>query len=85
MKVNFAFHLEIKVWSLEEEWRGTESKLLEVQMIWGAVTSKKESKNFQVLLKLRCFWDTLRKSKMIRAIVFTINLSLRCFWETQPW
>ncbi len=44
MKVNFAFHLEIKVWSLEEGWRGTESKLLEVQcevlksvMIWGAV------------------------------------------------
>ncbi len=31
MKVNFAFHLEIKVWSLEEEWRGTESMLLEVQ------------------------------------------------------
>ncbi len=31
IKVNFAFHLEIKVWSLEEEWRGTESKLLEVQ------------------------------------------------------
>ncbi len=31
MKVNFAFHLEVKVWSLEEEWRGTESKLLEVQ------------------------------------------------------
>ncbi len=30
-KVNFAFHLEIKVWSLEEEWRGTESMLLEVQ------------------------------------------------------
>ncbi len=30
-KVNFAFHLEIKVWSLEEDWRGTESKLLEVQ------------------------------------------------------
>ncbi len=29
MKVHFAFHLEIKVWSLEE--RGTESKLLEVQ------------------------------------------------------
>ncbi len=31
IKVNFAFHLEIKVLSLEEEWRGTESKLLEVQ------------------------------------------------------
>ncbi len=31
IKVNFAFHLEIKVWSLEEDWRGTESKLLEVQ------------------------------------------------------
>ncbi len=31
IKVNFAFHLEIKVWSLEEEWRGTKSKLLEVQ------------------------------------------------------
>ncbi len=31
MKVNIAFHLEIKVWSLEEEWRGTESMLLEVQ------------------------------------------------------
>ncbi len=31
MKVNFAFNLEIKVCSLEEEWRGTESKLLEVQ------------------------------------------------------
>ncbi len=27
----FAFHLEIKVWNLEEEWRGTESMLLEVQ------------------------------------------------------
>ncbi len=31
IKVNFAFHLEIKVWSLEEDCRGTESKLLEVQ------------------------------------------------------
>ncbi len=31
MKVNFAFHLEIKVCSLEEDWRDTESKLLEVQ------------------------------------------------------
>ncbi len=31
MKVHFAFHLEIKVWSLEEEQRGTESMLLEVQ------------------------------------------------------
>ncbi len=31
MKVNFAFHLEIKVWSLEKDWRGTESMLLEVQ------------------------------------------------------
>ncbi len=31
IKVNLAFHLEIKVWSLEEERRGTESKLLEVQ------------------------------------------------------
>ncbi len=31
IKVNFAFPLEIEVWSLEEEWRGTESKLLEVQ------------------------------------------------------
>ncbi len=31
MKVHFAFNLEIKVWSLEEEWRGTESMLLEVQ------------------------------------------------------
>ncbi len=32
MKVNFAFHLEIKVWSLEEDWRGTESKLLYIQI-----------------------------------------------------
>ncbi len=31
IEVNFAFHLEIKVWSLEEDWRGTEYKLLEVQ------------------------------------------------------
>ncbi len=31
IKVNFAFHLEIKVWSLEEDWRGIESKQLEVQ------------------------------------------------------
>ncbi len=31
IKVNFAFHLEIKSQSLEEEWRGTESMLLEVQ------------------------------------------------------
>ncbi len=29
MKINFAFHLETR--SLEEEWRGTESMLLEVQ------------------------------------------------------
>ena len=27
IKVNFAFHLEIKVWSLEEDRRGTESKV----------------------------------------------------------
>ncbi len=31
MKVNFAFHLESRSQSLEEEWRGTESMLLEVQ------------------------------------------------------
>ncbi len=31
MKVNFAFNLEIRSQSLEEEWRGTESMLLEVQ------------------------------------------------------
>ncbi len=46
MKENLAFHLKIKVWGLEEEWRGTESKLLEVQcdvpqlvMIWAAMSS----------------------------------------------
>ncbi len=31
MKVNFAFHLETRSQTLEEEWRGTESMLLEVQ------------------------------------------------------
>ncbi len=31
MNVNFAFHLETRSQSLEEEWRGTESMLLEVQ------------------------------------------------------
>ncbi len=31
MKVFFAFHLETRSQSLEEEWRGTESMLLEVQ------------------------------------------------------
>ncbi len=31
MKVNFAFRLETRSQSLEEEWRGTESMLLEVQ------------------------------------------------------
>ncbi len=31
MKVNFAFHLETRSQSLEEEWRGTYSMLLEVQ------------------------------------------------------
>ncbi len=31
MKVNFAFHLETRSQCLEEEWRGTESMLLEVQ------------------------------------------------------
>ncbi len=31
MKVNFSFHLETRSQSLEEEWRGTESMLLEVQ------------------------------------------------------
>ncbi len=31
MKVNFTFHLETRSQSLEEEWRGTESMLLEVQ------------------------------------------------------
>ncbi len=31
IKVHFVFNLEIKLWSLEEDWRGTESKLLKVQ------------------------------------------------------
>ncbi len=31
MKVNFAFHLETRSQSLDEEWRGTDSMLLEVQ------------------------------------------------------
>ncbi len=31
MKVNCAFHLETRSQSLEEEWRGTDSMLLEVQ------------------------------------------------------
>ncbi len=31
MKVNFAFHLETRSQSLEEDWRGTDSMLLEVQ------------------------------------------------------
>ncbi len=31
IKVNFAFHLEIEVWGLEEDWRGSDSMLLEVQ------------------------------------------------------
>ncbi len=42
----FAFNLEIKVWSLEEEWRGTNPScmtsnvnFLKSVMIWGAVTS----------------------------------------------
>ncbi len=46
MKVNFEFNLEIKVWSLEEEWRGTESMLLKSSvkftqsvMIWAAMSS----------------------------------------------
>ncbi len=46
IKVNLGFCLKIKVWSLEEEWRGTESKLLDIQyevpksvMICGAVMS----------------------------------------------
>ena len=43
MKVNFAFHLEIKVWSLEEDWRGTESKVQcevsEVSDDLGAISS----------------------------------------------
>ncbi len=45
MKVNFAFHLETRSQSLEEEWRGTYSMLLEVQCevstvrIWAAMSS----------------------------------------------
>ncbi len=45
MKVNFAFNLEIKVWSLEEEWKGTESSLKSSMkfpqpvMIWAAMSS----------------------------------------------
>ncbi len=45
MKVNFAFHLETRSQSLEEEWRVTDSLLLEVQcevstvMIWAAMSS----------------------------------------------
>ncbi len=31
IQVNFVFNLEIKVWSLEEDWKGTYSKLVEVQ------------------------------------------------------
>ncbi len=36
-KVNFAFHLEIKVWSLEKDWRGV--KFPKSVMIWGAMSS----------------------------------------------
>ncbi len=46
MKVNFAFHLETRSQSLEEEWRGTDAMLLEVQCevstvsdIWAAMSS----------------------------------------------
>ncbi len=40
--------------------------------------------DFQVLLKLRCFWETGRNIKISRTIVFTNFLGSRCFWETQP-
>ncbi len=52
-EVNFAFNLEIKVWSLEEERRGTESMLLEVQC-----EVSKVSDDFQVVCWPRyyCAW-----------------------------
>ncbi len=46
MKVNFAFHLETRSQSLEEEWRGTDScclkssvKFPQSVMIWAAMSS----------------------------------------------
>ncbi len=50
IKVNFAFLLEIKVWSLEEDW-GTESKLLEVNCVLSSPKSMQPS--------TRIFWSTL--------------------------
>ncbi len=46
-EVNFAFNLEIKVWSLEEERRGTESMLLEYECVQCEVS--KVSDDFQVV------------------------------------
>ncbi len=51
IKVNFAFDLEIKVWSLEKDWRGTESKLLEFNCVLSSPKSMQPS--------TRRFWSTL--------------------------
>ncbi len=73
IKVNFAFNLEIKVWSLEEEWRGTESKLLEVQTpVWSFRSQWWFGVPWRLLVLVHCVLSSPK----------SMQPSTRRFWST---
>ncbi len=89
IKVNFVFHLEMKAQSLKENWRGTESMLLEVQcevssQWWFGVP-------WRLLVLVRCvlsspksmqpstrrFWNTLCFHLLVSFMEMLISFSSR--------
>ncbi len=71
IKVNFAFHLEIKVCSLEEEWRGTESKL-PMSSVWGFWSQRWFGVPWRLLVLVQCLLSSPQ----------SMQPSTRRFWST---
>ncbi len=77
MKVNVVFHLEIKVWSLEKDWRGTEYMLLEVQC---EVSTVSDDLGCHVICwcwstSTRRFWSTLSFHLLTNCMEMLISFS----------
>ncbi len=71
IKVHFEFNLEIKVWSLEEEWRGTGSKLREVS-VWSFRSQWWFGVPWRPLVLVHCVLSSPK----------SMQPSTRIFWST---